>query len=154
MSPLLASACCPVLVAGSDRPGLLADAVIKYRREATWGGVSAFQLIAYTPSPREAKVVTQGRNLETGTEAEAMEWCCSLACFRLLLRNLSYISRNYLPSDGSSHSEMGLPTSISNQEISLQTWPKANLKRVLLHLRHFSSQVTLGGLKLTAQANS
>ena len=35
----------------------------------------------HSPPQREVRTGTQGSYLESGTEADAMEECCSLACF-------------------------------------------------------------------------
>lgn len=52
-----------------------------------------------------------GQNSRPETGAEAIEERLAL---HGLLRQLSYISRNYLPNDGTTHSELGPPTSIIN----------------------------------------
>lgn len=49
----------------------------------TWGRKDFFFLTHYSPSSGEAKVRTQGRNLEAGTKALAMEKCCLTGLFLL-----------------------------------------------------------------------
>ena len=49
--------------------------------------------------------LTQGRNLEVGADAEAMEGCCLLDCFILL----SYRTQDHKPRDYSTHSGLPLP---------------------------------------------
>jgi hypothetical protein len=39
-----------------------------------------YRVLHHSPSLREARTGTQGRNLEAGADAEAMEGCCLLAC--------------------------------------------------------------------------
>ena len=52
------------------------------------------------------KKFTQGRNLEAGTEAEAMEVCCLLASLPGLL---SYRTQNHQPRDSTTHNALGPP---------------------------------------------
>ncbi|MGE9716793.1 hypothetical protein ACQP3F_34925, partial [Escherichia coli] len=46
----------------------------------------------------------QGRNLEAGAEAKAMEECCLLACLPGLLGLLSYRTEDYQLRNGTTHS--------------------------------------------------
>jgi hypothetical protein len=58
-------------------------AVIKHNdQKELWKERLYFGLLlsGHTPQLREIGAETQGRNLGAGTEAEAMEECCSLAC--------------------------------------------------------------------------
>jgi len=48
--------------------GCFAVARIKHWPETTWGGKGLFQLTGYSPSRREARTRTQGRNTEARTE--------------------------------------------------------------------------------------
>lgn len=56
-------------------------ALIKHGLKATQGEKDLFDLTAYSSPLREAKAGTQGRNLETGAEAETVEEHCLVACF-------------------------------------------------------------------------
>ena len=58
-----------------------------HEQEAGWwgvGGESLFSLHFYIAAHHQRKSgqeLTQGRNLESEADAEAMEGCCLLACF-------------------------------------------------------------------------
>lgn len=64
----------------------------------------------YSPSLKKVRERTQGRNLEAGTEAEAIEEHCLLACSCLAQPIFFYIAHNRLYIRNSS-------TSIIKQEI-------------------------------------
>ena len=52
-------------------------------QEASWGGKGLFSLHFHTAVHQQRKSgleLTQGRNLEAGADAEAVEGCCLLAC--------------------------------------------------------------------------
>ena len=58
----------------------------------------------------------QGRNLEAGPDAEAMERCHLLACSPTppsLFRLLSYRAQDYQPRDDPTQNGLGLPTSVT-----------------------------------------
>lgn len=59
------------------------SAVIKHLPKATGGGKGLSHLMFSGNSSllREVRAGTQSRNLEVGTEAEAMKECYLLACF-------------------------------------------------------------------------
>lgn len=59
----------------------------------------------------------RGRNLETGTEVEAIEEHCLLACSSCLSQ-LYYTIQEHHPRGGGTHSELGSPSSIPNQNMS------------------------------------
>lgn len=61
------------------------------------GGTSLFPLTPGSPSSREVRVRTQGRNLEAGADAEAMEEWLAL---RGLLKLISYSTLDYQPRSG------------------------------------------------------
>ena len=44
--------------------------------KASWGGKGLFHLTTYSPSLREVRAGTQGRNLEAGAKAESVEEHC------------------------------------------------------------------------------
>jgi hypothetical protein len=55
-----------------------------YDHEASCGGKGLFSLhfhIAVHHQRKSGQELTQGRNLEAGADAEAMEECCLLDCF-------------------------------------------------------------------------
>ena len=56
-----------------------------------------------SPSCGEVRGRTWGRNLEVGTEVEAMEECCLLACSSLFAKP-TFISQDHLPRDDIAHS--------------------------------------------------
>ena len=56
-------------------------------------------------------------NLEAGTEAEATEECCLLACSPSLSQpGFFNTAQDHLLRGGTLHTELGPPTSITNQE--------------------------------------
>ena len=74
------------------------------------------QLSSHTPSLREIRAATQGRNLEAGTEAEAMEKHSLLTC-SLQLAQLAFhhITQDDLLGDGTTHRGLVLPSLLNNQ---------------------------------------
>lgn len=77
------------------------------------GGKGLFHLTlpGYDPSLREVKQHTKE------LEGESVEERSLLVCYLLLLfRQLSYTIQDHAPRCGTTHSGMGTPTSISNQE--------------------------------------
>lgn len=71
-------------------------AVTKHHDHSNWGGKGLhFHLHHPRKSVQEFK---QGRNLEAGANAEAMERCCSLDCFHCLL-SLLFNNQNNQPRD-------------------------------------------------------
>ena len=56
--------------------------------------------------------VTQGKNLEAGTEAEAMEACCLQLAPHGLLSLLSYTTQDSQPRSGTVQSKLGPPTAV------------------------------------------
>jgi hypothetical protein len=53
-------------------------------QKASWGGKGLFSLhfhIAVRHQRKSGQELTQGRNLEAGADADALEECCLLACF-------------------------------------------------------------------------
>jgi hypothetical protein len=64
--------------------------------------------------------LTQGRNLESGADAEAMEGCSLLACFPGVLSLLSYRTQKYQPRDNNTHNGLSRPTLITNWQNALQ----------------------------------
>lgn len=60
--------------------GLLSTAVVKHHDRSNLGRKRFIWLIGYSLSSGEAEVGNQGRNVDAGIEAEAMEEWCVLAC--------------------------------------------------------------------------
>lgn len=75
-----------------------------------------FHLIAYRPSEREDRAATQVRNMEAGTETEAMEGGCLLAFCPWLFILLPCTSKDHQLRGDIAHSGLDLLTSINNQE--------------------------------------
>jgi hypothetical protein len=76
-------------------------AVVKHHDQKQSGEERVYsisQLSGNTPSLREARVGTQGRDVKAETEAEATEGCCFLTSHGLFSR-LSYIPQDHLPRD-------------------------------------------------------
>lgn len=69
----------------------------------------------------------------------------SMACSTWLLIS----TQDHLPRGGTDHSGLGPPTSITNQDSALQTWPKDWSGRGSSWVVVSSSQVTLDYVKLT-----
>jgi hypothetical protein len=65
-------------------------AVKKYHdQKASWGGKCLFSLhfhIGVHHQRKSGQALKQGRNLEAGADAEAMEECCLLTCFPWLVQ--------------------------------------------------------------------
>ena len=61
---------------------------------------------------------SQGRNLEAGTEAEAMEECGLLICSSLFQLPFSvYIAKGLLPTDGNIHTDCALAHQLTIKKI-------------------------------------
>ena len=75
--------------------------------------------LQYSSLPELRQELQPGRILEAGAEAEAMEECCLLLMPHYLLILLSNGIQNHQPRDGTTHNNMGLPTSITSQENAL-----------------------------------
>ena len=70
-------------------------------------------------SPREAKSGFYGRNLEAGTIAERGEDAAYVLAPHGSHSLLSYTTEDHLSKGGTTHSGLGHPTSIINQENSV-----------------------------------
>lgn len=77
----------------------------------------------------------QSRKLEAGTGIETWRNSVCRPAPHSLFRLLSYVTQDHLPRNSTTHSGVGLLTSITNQEDALQANP--------------SSQVTLAHIKVT-----
>jgi hypothetical protein len=64
----------------------------------------------YSPSPRKARTGTHGKNLEAGTEVQAMKEHCLLS----RLPFLSFTSQDFLPKGDTVLSGLDPPTPIIN----------------------------------------
>ena len=81
------------------------------------GEESLFNLhvhIAVCHRRKSGQKLKRGRNLEARADAEAMEECCLLDCFPGLLNLLSHRTQDHQPRDGSTHSGLGPPPSITS----------------------------------------
>lgn len=78
---------------------------------------------------KDTKAETQSKNLEAGTEAEVTE--CHIVFPSLLPGCHPSPTQAHLPRDGTAHSGLDPPTSISNQKNA----PQVNLLEAILQLR-------------------
>lgn len=86
-------------------------------------------------SSREFRARTQGRNLEAGTETEAMEKCYLLASFPWLIY-LAFLWHTGSQARGSTiQSDLVFPISVINQENAPQACPGVNLVGTFSQLR-------------------
>lgn len=77
---------------------------------------------AHSLSPGVVRAGTQGRKLETRTEAEVVKWCCCLlVCSPWLAHPSRLYNPRHLPRHGPAHSRLGYPTTISNENLCPQT---------------------------------
>lgn len=89
--------------------------------KATWRRKGFFYL--KTLRSHSIAKESQDRNLESGTEAEAMkEWCCPVY-FHALFDLLSYTGQGYLSRGGTTHSKLGPSISIIIQKNTPQIFP-------------------------------
>jgi hypothetical protein len=65
---------------------------------------------------KSGQKLKQGRNLEAGADAEAMEGYCLLACFWWFAQPASYSTHDYQPRNGTTYNGLSLPPSITSQE--------------------------------------
>lgn len=66
-------------------------------------------------------------------EQREIEPSMLLPCLLAPASFLSYTVQDSLPGNDATHNGLGLPTSINNQDGSLQTCPQANLVRMMPH---------------------
>jgi hypothetical protein len=98
--------------------------------KATWEAKSLFGLDFHITVPHRRKSgqeLPQGRNLETGAEAEAMQGCCLLTCSLWSPQLAFYRTRDHRPRDGPTNNRLGLPLLITNYENVLQACLQPNL---------------------------
>ena len=80
-------------------------------QEASWGGKGLFSLHFHTAVDHQRKSgleLTQGKNLEAGANAEAMEECCLVACFPWLAQ-LALLQNPRLPAHRWYHPQWTYP---------------------------------------------
>ena len=80
--------------------------------KATWKGKGLHFCIVVHHQRRSGQELRQGRNLEAGADAEAMEWGRLLLNGLLppgLLNLFSYRIQVHKPRDGTTHHGLGLP---------------------------------------------
>ena len=95
-------------------------ALMKHRGQKSKLGRKGFIWLILPHHCSSGQELIQGRNVEAGAGAEAMEECCLLACFPGLFSLLSYRPQDHQPRNGTTHNGLGSPMSIINQENSLQ----------------------------------
>jgi hypothetical protein len=81
----------------------------------------------FISSDNSQGVFSSLRGLRAGTEAEAVEERCFLACSPWLLSLLFYAIQNHLPRSDTAHCGLGPPTSITNLENDPRVCPEASL---------------------------
>lgn len=88
-------------------------------KNTTWRNMGNKVLISSCSSQSFLKR-RQGKNskqdMEAGTEAEATEEHCLLACSPWLAQIVYYATQDYFPTGDTIHSGLGAPTSVINQE--------------------------------------
>ena len=90
---------------------------------------------SYSPSLREDRAGTQGRNLGAGTEVVAVNTAACWLVLRGLLSLLSYPHRTTSPEVVTAHSGLDPPSEITNRENALQTCPQACEMEVFSYLK-------------------
>ena len=82
--------------------------------KATWEGKGLFQPLGpkHSPSWREVRARTQGRNLGSGANTEAMGKFCLPACFHGFFNLLSHRIQDHQPRGDTVHSDLGPSTSM------------------------------------------
>lgn len=78
-------------------------------------------------SRMEVRAGIEGRNPKTGSEAETMEYSSLLVCFWAHIQLPAYPTEDYIPGDGTTHSEIDLPPSIATEKKCPQTQAWASL---------------------------
>ena len=92
----------------ANSPDLLFVAVMKHSNQKQRGEeVVSFNPLTLSTTAHHGG--SQGRNLEAGTEAGALEEHCLLACSHGLLSLLSCSAQDHPLRGGPSHSRLGLP---------------------------------------------
>lgn len=91
---------------------------------------------------------SQGRNLEAGSDAEAMEEYCLQACSSWLAQPSSYRTKDHQPRDGTTHRGLGPPIFIINKKMCTHL-RRGQSDRGCFSVEAPSSQMTLACVKLT-----
>ena len=89
--------------------------------------------------------LTQGRNLEPGTDAQTLEGCCLLACSSGYIQ-LLFLYHPGSPAQGWDHPQWAWPSHIQNFPL---TCLQANLMEAFFSVEATISQMTLVWVKLT-----
>jgi hypothetical protein len=91
-------------------------AVKCHDQKASWGRKGSCGLCFHTTvyhQKKSGQELKQGRNLETGADAEAMEECCFLACSSWLTQSAFLEIIGHQTRDGTTHNSLGpLPSII------------------------------------------
>ena len=91
------------------RPGF--KAVIKHYDHKQLGKDKVFFSLQLSGQRKARAGAQQGRNLEVGIKAEAMEECCLLACSLGFLSLSFYTIQDHQSRASTTHSDLGPPTS-------------------------------------------
>jgi hypothetical protein len=97
----------------------------------------------HPPSLKEVGAETQGRGLETGTEAEALEECCFLGQLPNLM--LYYLS-DHLFRGGTAHSRLGPPTPIIDEKKPKPKNKQTNKNHTYLPVSQFDESILSSGV--------
>lgn len=134
---------------GLSSSAFISVAVIKYPNWKQYGGrTGLFQLmiVDYSPSRREVKARTQGKNLKAGrlvilcstesvlgtrhrwgdtAEHKKADAGLQAPCYLVFLQ-LFYTGQDYVPKDAMVHSWLSRPASIHSWDSPLQTYPQTD----------------------------
>lgn len=131
----------------TDYSSLLFIAVTNVMTKCKWGGKGSFHLLGHSASQRKDKRSNQELKAEIWRqELKQRPWRNDAYCFAssCLLSLPSCTNQAHPPKEGTSHSALGPPTLISNQQNSSQTCSQASLMGATLQMRFpLSSHVQL-----------
>jgi hypothetical protein len=106
-----------------SQDSLMMDAVLGFYcrdkaawQKSFWGEKDLFHLIVCNPAAREVGAGTQSRELEAGTDKEAIGECCLLTCSSWLAQPTFLYNSRAPQSNDTTHRGLDPPTSIINQE--------------------------------------
>ena len=112
--------------------------------KVTWGWKTLFYLTACGPSSREVRAGSQGRNLETGTDAQVMKRCYLLTgSFYFLFH------KDHPPRSGTTSAEWTLIYISRQLETFTAGLPAGQYGRDIFSVEVPSSQMILACVKLT-----
>lgn len=124
--------------------------IIHYnQRQLGKESIRLFPLTPYTPTRRELRAGTEGRNLEAGTDAEAIKECYLLSC-PLRLSQLDFL---YIPGPHIQEwqqPQWAGPSPINHQSIKhLTDMPTGQSEVDIFSIEFLGSQITLACVPLT-----